>query len=94
MKINSSRRTAVRANTKALDLNATGTAQLNGSVHFGAFKNFESEQTFSAILDTLEQQVTVIDAHGNILWVNKAWKSFSAENGGNPDRPRCERQRA
>lgn len=40
---------------------------------------------FEAILDTLEQQVAVTDALGDIVWVNRAWTSFSLENGGNPN---------
>lgn len=35
----------------------------------------------SLVLDSLEEQIAVIDSAGTINYVNRAWKSFGAENG-------------
>ena len=80
-----SRPLAIGANNVVSDLKAPVAAHSNGSVHRETCAVLESRQGFSAILDTLDQQVVVIDAQGSILWVNNAWKLFSVENGGSPD---------
>lgn len=33
------------------------------------------------LLDSLEEQIAVIDGAGNIVYVNRAWENFGAENG-------------
>lgn len=38
-----------------------------------------------AILDSLDAHIVVIDEKGMIRYVNRAWKDFSKENGGNAD---------
>lgn len=40
----------------------------------------------TSVLNSLPQQIAVIDADGVLQWVNLAWKAFSEENGGCPDR--------
>ena len=42
-----------------------------------------SDQTalHSLALDSLEEQIAVIDNSGKIVYVNRAWKDFGAENG-------------
>ena len=35
----------------------------------------------AAVLDSLPEQVAVIDADGVIEWVNRAWVDFGRENG-------------
>ncbi|MFZ4537447.1 EAL domain-containing protein [Propionivibrio sp.] len=37
-----------------------------------------------AILDSISAQIAVLDRNGVIVAVNKAWRSFAAENGTNP----------
>ncbi len=41
------------------------------------------EQTalHSLLLDSLEEQIAVIDSEGNIVYVNRAWLTFGFENG-------------
>jgi diguanylate cyclase (GGDEF)-like protein len=41
------------------------------------------EQTalHTLLLDSLEEQIAVIDREGNIVYVNRAWKIFGSENG-------------
>jgi len=41
------------------------------------------EQTalHSLLLDSLEEQIAVIDREGNIVYVNRAWTTFGIENG-------------
>lgn len=41
------------------------------------------EQTalHSLVLDSLEEQIAVIDSDGNIVYVNRAWTAFGIENG-------------
>lgn len=41
------------------------------------------EQTalHSLVLDSLEEQIVVIDSEGNIVYVNRAWTTFGIENG-------------
>lgn len=41
----------------------------------------DSASIYSAIIDSLEQQIAVIDQDGNIVYVNRAWKEFGSENG-------------
>lgn len=48
-------------------------------------KNNSDLEFFSSILDTVSQQMAVVDAEGAILWVNRAWRSFTLRNGGAPD---------
>ncbi|MGE0485558.1 MAG: diguanylate cyclase [Gammaproteobacteria bacterium] len=36
---------------------------------------------FGAIIDSLDDQITLIDAAGNILYFNHAWRRFAADNG-------------
>lgn len=38
----------------------------------------------SLVLDSLEEQIAVIDGAGKINYVNRAWKSFGTENGMAP----------
>lgn len=38
-----------------------------------------------AILNSLSQQIAVVDATGRIKWVNRAWVAFFEANGGNAD---------
>jgi diguanylate cyclase (GGDEF)-like protein len=49
-------------------------------------KSENAEDFLASVLDSLTQQIAVIDAHGLIQWVNRSWKAFSEENGGAPDR--------
>ncbi len=35
-----------------------------------------------SVLDSLTEQIAVIDDGGEIEWVNEAWIAFSKENGG------------
>lgn len=46
----------------------------------------EAADFYVSVLDSLSQQIAVIDAQGLILWVNRSWKTFSEENGGEPDK--------
>jgi len=46
----------------------------------------EAADFYVSVLDSLSQQIAVIDAPGVIQWVNRSWKTFSAENGGEPDK--------
>jgi PAS domain-containing protein len=41
----------------------------------------------AAALEEVDSHIAVIDANGNILWVNRAWRRFAHENGavGDPD---------
>lgn len=41
----------------------------------------ELQQLFNCVLDALPQHICVTDDRGNILKVNKSWRSFSIENG-------------
>jgi diguanylate cyclase (GGDEF)-like protein len=41
---------------------------------------------YVSVLDSLSQQIAVIDAQGFIQWVNRSWRTFSEENGGEPDK--------
>ncbi len=41
----------------------------------------ESERFTRAVLDSLTAHIAVLDAHGNILAVNQAWRAFSTVNG-------------
>ena len=43
-------------------------------------------ELYISVLDSLPQQIAVIDAEGLIQWVNRSWKTFSEENGGPPDK--------
>jgi len=46
----------------------------------------EAADFYVSVLDSLSQQIAVIDAQGLIQWVNRSWKTFSEENGGEPDK--------
>ncbi len=46
----------------------------------------EATDFYVSVLDSLSQQIAVIDAQGSIQWVNRSWKTFSGENGGEPDK--------
>jgi len=37
-----------------------------------------------AILDSLSQQMTILDTQCNIQWVNRVWMTFYEQNGGKP----------
>lgn len=39
---------------------------------------------FASVLDSLDEQISVIDTQGLIHWVNLSWRRFSEENGGHP----------
>lgn len=41
---------------------------------------------FAAILDSMTQQIAVIEPDGAIAWVNKAWRFLAEENGGTPEK--------
>lgn len=41
-----------------------------------------SQEFFASILDSMSQQIAVLDTGGTIRWVNLAWKEFALENGG------------
>jgi PAS domain-containing protein len=43
-------------------------------------------ELYISVLDSLPQQIAVIDAEGLIQWVNRSWRVFSEENGGPPDK--------
>ena len=45
-------------------------------------RNDTSDGFFVSVLDSLAQQMAVIDADGLIQWVNDAWHTFAKENGG------------
>lgn len=40
-----------------------------------------SERLAHAALDSLSSHIAIVDAHGNILAVNQAWRDFAARNG-------------
>ncbi|WP_417668401.1 diguanylate cyclase [Roseibium sp.] len=42
----------------------------------------ESPDFFTSVLNSMSQQIAVIDSSGLIRWVNSAWMSFAVENGG------------
>lgn len=42
----------------------------------------KNREFFKGLLNSLPQQIAVIDQSGTIEWVNSAWKAFSEENGG------------
>ena len=42
----------------------------------------DNAEFYISILDSLPEQIAVIDANGLIQWVNRSWKTFSEENGG------------
>ncbi|MFN2329387.1 MAG: diguanylate cyclase [Chromatocurvus sp.] len=44
--------------------------------------NSPSIEFYRDLLDGLPQQIAVIDESGSVDWVNKAWRDFSKENGG------------
>ncbi|MBL8251260.1 MAG: PAS domain-containing protein [Candidatus Competibacter sp.] len=46
----------------------------------------ESERLAHAVLDALATHVAILDQHGTILAVNRAWRQFAADNAGAPDR--------
>jgi len=39
----------------------------------------------AGLVDALEEQISVIDAHGTIIYVNEAWRRFGEENGIPPN---------
>jgi len=41
---------------------------------------------YVSVLNSLSQQIAVIDGQGVIQWVNRSWETFSEENGGEPDK--------
>ena len=46
----------------------------------------DDAEFYISVLDSLYQQIAVIDTKGFIQWVNRAWQSFSEENGGPPNK--------
>lgn len=34
------------------------------------------------VLDEMPEHIAILDARGDIIWTNRAWKRFSVENGG------------
>lgn len=42
-------------------------------------------QFFEYALNALSEQIAILDARANIVFVNDAWVNFSAENGGSTD---------
>ena len=44
----------------------------------------ESERFVKSTIDALSEHICVIDDTGKVLAVNKAWRTFGAENGGPP----------
>ena len=46
----------------------------------------DDAEFYISVLDSLPHQIAVIDANGFIQWVNRAWKAFSEENGGPPNK--------
>ncbi len=46
----------------------------------------ESEMFLRSTLDALRSHIAIIDDRGGILAVNKAWKTFAAENGADVER--------
>lgn len=45
------------------------------------------KEFFRNILDSLEEQLAIIDNQGCITFVNESWLRFCRENGGDPDYP-------
>lgn len=45
-----------------------------------------SPHLFMAVLETVHQQIAILDDKGHIIWVNRAWKLFYAENDGSPEK--------
>lgn len=45
----------------------------------------ESERFFHATIDALPAILCVLDEHGRIIAVNRAWRDFAAANGGNAE---------
>lgn len=48
----------------------------------GATATTNAGSVFEEILNSLAQQMAMIDAQGVIRWTNRAWKDFSRDNGG------------
>lgn len=46
--------------------------------------DFNTAQISLLSINQIPQQVAVIDADGNLVWVNQAWKVFGAENDASP----------
>lgn len=49
-------------------------------------QNQGSGALLSNVLDSLSEQIAVLDLHGNIQAVNLSWRRFAAENGVDPSR--------
>jgi len=49
-------------------------------------KDSIDEDFLLSILDAQIQQIAVIDAQGEIVWINQSWRSFSYENSGRTDK--------
>jgi diguanylate cyclase (GGDEF)-like protein len=45
---------------------------------------FKIKEMYLPILDSLTEQLVVIDSTGFIQWVNRSWQQFFEENGGSP----------
>jgi two-component system CheB/CheR fusion protein len=46
----------------------------------------DAERRLERVIDGLPQQVALVDRHGKITLVNKAWRAFAAANGGRDDK--------
>lgn len=42
----------------------------------------ENKEFFEGLLNSLPQQIAVLDQFGTIEWVNSAWNNFPQKNGG------------
>lgn len=43
------------------------------------------ERELRAALDALSQHIALLDGRGRVLIVNRAWREFAADNGGDPE---------
>lgn len=73
---------------KILPYHVRSSSEVGAVVSFHESTTAHHAQRLQAILDGLAEHVVVLDAHGMIRFVNKAWAEFSDLNGA-PDMRRC-----
>ncbi|MEM6690935.1 MAG: PAS domain S-box protein, partial [Planctomycetota bacterium] len=44
----------------------------------------ESEQFLSSIIDSIENEICIVDSKGDVIRTNAVWDKFATENGGQP----------
>ena len=67
----------------------TGTEVLLPRICFYTFERYRAQEKversrhfLGSTIDSLSAHIAIIDAQGQIVMVNKAWRIFAAENGG------------